>query len=153
MKIAHFISNLVFSFNSLLFIYVVYTDSFGTGSILKHLPPALTKILNKIITTVFSEYNIIGLFIIYGICILFIVLTVILFIKNLVKKQNVIVSVLSLIGIISTVAFYVLNDGLHNKNNPTQYQILCIFTAVIIIVQLIVSLIDTVKSYSIEYSE
>lgn len=149
MKIAHFISNLVFSFISLLFIYIVYTDCFGAGSFLKLLSPAL----NKIITTVFSEYNIPGLMFLYAICILFIVLTVILFIKNLVKKQNVIASVLSLIGIISTVAFYVLNDGLHNKNNPTQYQILCIFTAVIIIVQLIVSLIDTVKSYSIEYSE
>lgn len=143
MKIAHFISNLVFSIISLLYLCVIYTDNFGAD----WLPKALHPILDKIIGKVFSEDNIPGLMFLYAICLVFIVLTIILFIKSLIKKQNVIPSVLSLICIILMIIFGVL--AVYSEPN----RILCIFTAVVIAVQLIVSLIDTVKSYSIEYSE
>lgn len=140
MKIAHFISNLVFSFISLLFLYI---DSFEFSFFPKFLSSFMGTMANKI----FSEYNIPGLMFLYAICLVFIVLTIILFIKSLVKKQNVIPSVLSLISIILMIIFGVLTVY------AEPYKILCIFTAVVIAVQLIVSLIDTVKSYSIEYSE
>ena len=140
MKIAHFISNLVFSFISLLFLYI---DSFEFPFFPKFLSSFMGTMANKI----FSEYNIPGLMFLYAICLVFIVLTIILFIKSLVKKQNVIPSVLSLISIILMIIFGVLTVY------AEPYKILYIFTAVVIAVQLIVSLIDTVKSYSIEYSE
>lgn len=154
MKIVYIISNFIYSAVSLLFLYVIYTDHFGTGSFLKLLSPAL----NKIITTVFSEYNIIGLFIIDGICILFAVLTVILLIKNLIQKQNVTSFVLSAISIISMIGFIVLTVPWESSfsKNPTLYSLtkwFCLFNTVMITVQIIASVINTVKSYSIEYSE
>lgn len=151
MKIAHFISNLVFSFVSLLFLFALYTDYFEAGLLLKSLQP----ILGKGIELIFSEKNIIGLFIIFGICILFVVLTIISFIKNKKDKLNVTSFILSAISIISVVVFVALTIGVGRNisNNPALYKSFCLFNTVIIIVQLIVSLIDTVKSYSIEYSE
>lgn len=144
MKIAHFISNLVFSFISLLFIYCIY----------RRFRRCLTSWFYCIFYVYNGRENIFRIQ--YTLAHLhirnmhfFIVPTLILLIKNLVKKQNIIASVLAITGIISTDVFYVLNDGLHSKNNPTQYQILCIFTVVIVIVQLIVSLIDTIKSYKL----
>ncbi len=140
MKIANFISNLVFSFISLLFLYI---DSFE----ILFFPRFLSSFMGTMANKIFSEYNIPGLMFLYAICLVFIVLTIILFIKSLIKKQNVIPSVLSLICIILMIIFGVL--AVYSEPN----RILCIFTAVVIAVQLIVSLIDTVKSYSIEYSE
>lgn len=151
MKIAHFISNLVFSFVSLLFLFALYTDYFEAGLLLKALQPILDKIINK----VFSEYNILGLLFLYAICVLFAVLTLILFIKNLVKKQNATASVLSLISLISLAALFTLTFFSKHSvvANSVLFKISFILNAILIIAQLIVSLIDTVKSYSIEYSE
>lgn len=151
MKIAHFISNLVFSFVSLLFLFALYTDYFEAGLLLKALQPILDKIINK----VFSEYNILGLLFLYAICVLFAVLTLILFIKNLVKKQNATASVLSLISLMSLAALFTLTFFSKHSvvANSVLFKISFILNAILIIAQLIVSLIDTVKSYSIEYSE
>lgn len=154
MKIVYIISNFIYSAFDLLVLIVLYVERFGTGSFLKHLPPALSKILDKIVTTVFSEYNIIGLFIIYGICILFAILTVIWLIKNLIQKQKVASFVLSAISIISMIGFVILTVpvGIH----PTPHSSIkwfCLFNTVMIIVQFIAAVINTVKSYSIEYSE
>lgn len=151
MKIAHFISNLVFSFVSLLFLFALYTDYFEAGLLLKALQPILDKIINK----VFSEYNILGLLFLYAICVLFAVLTLILFIKNLVKKQNATASVLSLISLMSLAALFAFAFFSEHSvvANSVLFKISFILNAILIIAQLIVSLIDTVKSYSIEYSE
>ena len=151
MKIAHFISNLVFSFVSLLFLFALYTDYFEAGLLLKALQPILDKIINK----VFSEYNILGLLFLYAICVLFAVLTLILFIRNLIKKKNVLSCVLSIISFISMIVFSVLPFHFERSvlSNSALYKFFCIFNAIFVLGQLIVSLIDTVKSYSIEYSE
>lgn len=151
MKIAHFISNLVFSFVSLLCLCALYTDYFGAY----WLPKALHPILDKIIRKVFSEDNILGIMCIYALCIIFIVLTVILFIRNLIKKKNVLSCVLSIISFISMIVFSVLPFHFERSvlSNSALYKFFCIFNAIFVLGQLIVSLIDTVKSYSIEYSE
>lgn len=151
MKIVYIISNFIYSVFSLLVLGVSYIEYFGADSFLNHLPPALSKILNKIITTVFSEYNIIGLFIIYGICILFAVMTVIWLIKNLIQKQNVTSFVLSAISIISMIGFVILTVPVGKY--PTLYSLtkwFCLFTTVIIIVQFIAAVIHVIKSYSLE---
>ncbi|MDE5994935.1 MAG: hypothetical protein K2G60_05420 [Oscillospiraceae bacterium] len=150
MKRTYMISNFIYSAFSLLVLGVLYVEYFGADSFLKHLPPALSKTLDKIITTVFSEYNIIGLLIIYGICILFAVLTVILLIKNLIQKQKIASFVLSAISIISMIGFLIERYSL---NNPALYSLtkwFCLFTTVMIIVQLIAAVINVVKSYSVE---
>lgn len=151
MKIAHFISNLVFSFVSLLCLCALYTDYFGAY----WLPKTLHPILDKIIGKVFSEHNILGLLFLYAICVLFAVLTLILFIKNLVKKQNATASVLSLISLISLAALFAFAFFSKHSvlDNSVPFRISFILNAILIIAQLIVSLIDTIKSYSIEYSE
>lgn len=151
MKIAKFISNLAFSIVSLLYLCVIYTDNFGAD----WLPKALHPILDKIIGKVFSEDNILGIMCIYALCIIFIILTVFLFIRNLIKKQNVLSCVLSIISFISMIVFLILPFHLEHSvlTNSALYKFFCIFNAVFVLGQLIVSLIDTVKSYSIEYSE
>lgn len=151
MKIANFICNLVFSFISLLSLYILYIDSFGISFFSRFLSSFMGTMANKI----FSEYNILGLMSIYAICIIFIILTVILFIRNLIKKQNVLSCVLSIISFISMIVFSVLPFHFEHSvlSNSALYKFFCIFNAIFVLGQLIVSLIDTVKSYSIEYSE
>lgn len=148
MKIAHFISNLVFSVVSLLYLCVIYTDNFGAGLLLKSLQP----ILGKGIELIFSENNIIGLFIIFGICILFVVLTIISFIKNINDKLNVTSFILSAISIISIVIFIALTIGIGRNisDNHALYKSFCLFNTVIIAVQFTVSLVNVIKSYRLE---
>lgn len=150
MKIVYIISNFIYSAISLLFLSAMYFEYFGVGS----LPEFLLTVLGKSIDLIFSEYNMIGLFIIYGICILFAILTVIWLIKNLIQKQKVASFVLSAISIISMIGFVILTVpvGIH----PTPHSSIkwfCLFNTVMIIVQFIAAVINTVKSYSIEYSE
>lgn len=152
MKIVYIISNFIYSAFSLLALGVLYVDHFGTGSFLKFLPSVLSKALDKIVKTVFSEYNMLGLLIIYGICILFAILTVIYLIKNLIKKQNVISFVLSLISIILMIDFIVLTvPGEKNiLDNPALYISFCLFNMAIILGQFIANLINVIKSYQLE---
>ncbi len=136
----------------MLDLFALYLVYFGPGLLPEILPPALINTLDKIMTTFFSEYNIIGLAITYGICILFTVLTVILLIKNLIKKENVISLVLSVISIISMIVLSILMVPWDSSisNNPTRCGLakgFFIFTMVIVAVQFIVAVINEIKIY------
>lgn len=147
MKIVYIISNFICSAVSLLFLGGIYAEYFGVDL----LPGFLQTVLGTGIELIFSEYNIIGLLIIYGISILFVIMTVVLLIKNLIQKQNVISFVLSAISIISMIVFVVL--AVPVGNYPTLYSLIkwiCLFTVVIITVQFIAVLVNTIKSYRLE---
>lgn len=146
MKIVYIISNFIYSAFNLLVLIVLYVDRFGPGL----MPEFLLTILGKVANSFFSERNMIVHLIICIVCILFAVLTVIFLIKNLIQKQNIISFVLSAISIISMIVFAVLINPVGIQHSTKWFYL---FAMVIIIVQLIVSLIYTIKSYSIEYSE
>lgn len=149
MKILYIISNFIYSAFSLLGLSVLYVDRFGPGL----LPEFLLTVLGKVADSFFSERNMIVHLLICIVCILFTVLTVILLIKNLIQKQNVISFVLSAISIISMIGFFI---EIYSLNNPYRYSLtkwFILFNTVMIIVQFIAAVINTVKSYSIEYSE
>lgn len=152
MKIVYIISNFIYSAFALLALFALYLVYFGPGPLPEILPPALINTLDKIMTTFFSEYNIIGLLITYGICLLFTVLTVILLIKNLIKKQNVISLVLSVISIISMIVLGILMVPWDSSisNNPTLSGLakgFFIFNTVIVAVQFIAAVINEIKIY------
>lgn len=155
MKIVYIISNFIYSAFSLLGLSVLYVDYFGPGL----LPEFLLTVLGKVADSFFSERNMIVHLLICIVCILFAIMTVVLFIKNLIQKQNVASFVLSAISIISMIGFIVLIFYLNNLSldSLTKWLIFTkwfiLFNTVMIIVQIIAAVINTVKSYSIEYSE
>lgn len=152
MRIVYMISNFIYSAFALLVLIVLYIENFGTGS----MPDALLKILGTIANQIFSERNMIGNLIIYIICIIFTVLTVILLIKNLIKKQNVISLVLSAISVISMTVLTVLMVPTDSSisDDPTRCGLakgFVIFTMVIVAGQFIAAVINEIKIYQDEY--
>lgn len=152
MRIVYMISNFIYSAFALLVLIVLYIENFGTGS----MPESLLTLLGKVADPMFSEHNIIGLAIIYIICIIFDVLTVILLIKNLIKKQSVLSLLLSVISVISMIVLTVLMVPTDSSisDDPTRCGLakgFVIFNMVIVAVQFIAAVINEIKIYQDEY--